>query len=48
MLEAVILFLLFMWLIGIATGTAGNLIHFLVIVALLMFIVRFFSGRKAF
>ena len=48
MLETLIIFLLVLWLLGLFTGTAGSFIHFLLVVALIMFVVRLFSGRKAF
>ena len=46
MLEAVIISLMIVWLIGLFTGTAGNLIHLILVAALVMFAVRFMTGRK--
>ena len=48
MFEALIIILLVLWLLGVVTSTAGSFIHFLLVVALVMFVVRLFSGRKAF
>jgi hypothetical protein len=48
MLETLIIVLLVLWLLGIVTGTAGQFIHFLLAVAFLIFVVRLFSGRRAF
>ncbi len=48
MLETLIIVLLVLWLLGVVTSTAGSFIHFLLVVALVMFVIRLFSGRKAF
>lgn len=48
MLETLIILLLVLWLFGMITGMAGQFIHFLLAVAFLMFVVRLFSGRRAF
>ena len=48
MLETLIIALLVLWLLGVITGTAGNFIHFLLVVGFVMFVVRLFSGRRAF
>lgn len=46
MLEAVIIILLFLWLIGLVTNIVGGLIHLLLVIALIFFAVRMFSSRK--
>ncbi len=46
MLETIILILVVLWLLGFIFGTAGNLIHLLLIIALAVLIIRFVSGRK--
>lgn len=48
MLEGLIILLLVLWLLGVITGTAGNFIHFLLVVGFFMFVVRLFSGRRAY
>lgn len=46
MLETIIIVLMIIWLIGLFTGTAGNLIHLVLLTALAVFAVRFMTGRK--
>lgn len=46
MLETIILILVVLWLIGFIIGTAGNLIHLLLVIALAVLVIRFVSGRK--
>lgn len=47
MLETVIIVLLVLWALGFFGGfVAGNLIHVLLVVALIMVIVRLAQGRK--
>lgn len=48
MLETVIIALLILWLFGLIAGqTIGGFLHLILIVALVMFVIRIFSGRKA-
>jgi len=48
MLETILVILLVLWLIGfLAVPAAGNLIHILLVVALVVFIFRMLSGRRA-
>jgi hypothetical protein len=47
MLEAIIIILLVLWLLGLITSFAGSFIHLLLIVALATFVIRFVTGRKA-
>lgn len=48
MLETVIILLLVLWLFGLITGqTIGGFLHLILVVALVMFIIRLFTGRKA-
>ncbi len=47
MLEALIILLLVLWLLGLVTSVAGNFIHFLLVTALIIFVVRLLTGRKA-
>ena len=47
MLETVIIVLVVLWALGFLGGfVAGNLIHVLLVVALIMVIVRLAQGRK--
>ncbi len=46
MLEAVIIILLVLWLLGLITGFAGNYIYLLLVVALAIFAIKFVTGRK--
>lgn len=48
MLETIIVILLVLWLVGlVAQQTFGGLLHILLIVALIVFLVRLFTGRRA-
>lgn len=48
MLEMVIIALLILWLFGLIAGqTIGGFLHLLLVVALIMFVIRLFTGRKA-
>ena len=48
MLETIIVILLVLWLIGLVGGqTLGGLLHLLLVVALVIFIVRLLTGRRA-
>ena len=46
MLWTVLLVLLLMWALGLGFGVAGNLIHTLLVVALVVFIVNMLQGRR--
>lgn len=48
MLETIIVIVLVLWLLGLVTGqTFGGILHMLLLVALVIFIVRFLTGRRA-
>ncbi len=48
MLETIIVILLVLWLIGLIGGAhLGGLLHLLLVVALVIFVVRLLTGRKA-
>ncbi len=47
MLEAIIILLLVFWLLGMVLSY-GSIVHLLLVVALIMFVFRLFTGRKAF
>jgi hypothetical protein len=47
MLQTVAIILFVLWAIGLVGGyTMGGLIHVLLVVAIVMFAIRFFTGRK--
>ena len=48
MLYTIAVVLLIMWLLGLVTSyTLGGFIHILLVVALVMVLVNFISGRRA-
>jgi hypothetical protein len=48
MLWTICLVLLVLWALGLATSyTAGGLIHILLVIALVIFVLRLFQGRRA-
>jgi hypothetical protein len=46
-LWTVLLVVLVLWLLGFIVGTAGNLIHLLLIVALVILLYNLLTGRRA-
>ena len=46
MLWTVLLVLLLMWALGLGFGVAGNLIHILLVVALVVLVVNLLQGRR--
>ena len=47
MLETIIVILLVLWLIGfLAVPAAGNLIHLLLVIAIVVFVIRLLQGRR--
>ncbi|MGI8981830.1 MAG: lmo0937 family membrane protein [Pirellulaceae bacterium] len=47
MLWTVLLILLIMWALGLGFGVAGNLVHLLLVVALVVLVVQLLQGRRA-
>jgi hypothetical protein len=48
MLETIIVILLVLWLLGLVAGqTFGGILHMLLLVAVVVFVVRIFTGRRA-
>jgi len=48
MLFAICAILLVLWLLGMVTAyTMGGLIHLLLVIALVVFIIRLFQGRRS-
>ena len=46
MLWTVLVILLLMWALGFGFGVAGNLVHILLVVALVVLIVNVLQGRR--
>lgn len=46
MLWTIIFVLLVLWLLGFALDVAGGLIHILLVIALVVIVMRLFTGRK--
>jgi hypothetical protein len=46
MLWTLLLILLIMWALGLGFGVAGNLIHVLLVVAVVVLIVNLIQGRR--
>ena len=47
MLYTIVVIILVLWLLGLVTSyTLGGLIHILLVLALVMVLVNFFSGRR--
>ncbi|MBC7854636.1 MAG: lmo0937 family membrane protein [Pirellulaceae bacterium] len=46
MLWTVLLILLIMWALGLGFGIAGNLVHLLLVVALVVLVVQLLQGRR--
>jgi hypothetical protein len=48
MLETIIVILLVLWLVGLVAGqTFGGILHMLLLVAVVVFLVRLLTGRRA-
>ena len=47
MLGAIPALLLVLWVLGFLADVAGNLVHVLLVVALVVLIVRLMTGRRA-
>ena len=46
MLWTILLIVLVMWALGLGFGVAGNLIHILLVVAVVVLIVNLIQGRR--
>ena len=47
MLYTIAVVLIILWLLGLATSyTVGGVIHVLLVIALVMVLINFFSGRR--
>jgi hypothetical protein len=46
MLWTILLIVLVMWALGLGFGVAGNLVHILLLVALVILIVNVLQGRR--
>ena len=47
MLWTILLILLVMWALGLGFGIGGNLIHILLVIAVVLFVVSLLQGRKS-
>lgn len=47
MLWTIIAILLVLWLVGLLTHVAGGFIHLLLVLAVIVFLVNLFAGRRA-
>lgn len=46
MLWTILVILLVLWLLGLIANVGGSLIHLLLVVAAIVLIINFFSGRR--
>jgi hypothetical protein len=46
MLWTILAILLVLWLVGLVANVGGGLIHLLLVVALIVFIINFLTGRR--
>ena len=46
MLYTIAMVLIILWLLGLVTGTAGGLIHILLLLAIVAVLLRVISGRR--
>jgi hypothetical protein len=46
MLETIIILLLILWLLGVVAFPVGNLIHILLVIAIVVIILRVIQGRR--
>ena len=46
MLYTIAMVLIILWLLGLVTGTAGGLIHLLLLLAIVAVLLRVISGRR--
>ncbi len=47
MLWTILIILLVLWALGFGFGAAGNLIHILLVIALVVLVVQLVTGRRA-
>jgi hypothetical protein len=48
MLETIIVILLVLWLVGLIAGqTFGGILHLLLVIAVVVFVIRLLTGRRA-
>jgi hypothetical protein len=46
MLWTILVVLLILWLLGFTTAAVGNLIHILLVIALVVLVLQLLSGRR--
>jgi hypothetical protein len=47
MLYTIIGILLLLWVLGLAMNVGGNIIHALLVIALVVFVINLITGRRA-
>lgn len=47
MLWTILIILLVLWALGFGLGAVGNLIHILLVIALVVLVVQLLSGRRS-
>ena len=47
MLWTIIVILLVLWVLGFATSAVGNLVHLLLVIALVIFVIQLLTGRRS-
>ena len=47
MLWTIFAILLVLWLLGFGFGVGGNLIHLLLVIAVIVLLIQLFTGRRA-
>jgi uncharacterized membrane protein YtjA (UPF0391 family) len=47
MIWTLLIILVLMWALGLGFGVAGNLVHILLVVALVILVVNLLQGRRA-
>ena len=46
MLWTILVVLLILWLLGFGFGVAGNLIHLVLVIALVLLVIQLLTGRR--
>ncbi len=46
MLWTILVVLLILWLVGFSTGVVGNLIHLVLVIALVLLVINLLTGRR--
>lgn len=46
MLWTILVVLLILWLLGFGFGVAGNLVHLILVIALVLLVIQLITGRR--